>query len=116
VTADGPIDVAVFRELEETAGREFVGELLDAFDAEAPGMLADLRDAAAAGDAERFRRAAHSLKSNARTFGAIQLGDQARALELGGIDPDGGRTMAAIYELQTTLATARGALEDLRGA
>ena len=35
-------------------------------------MLAELRSAQAAGHAERFRRAAHSLKSNAKTFGALR--------------------------------------------
>ena len=49
-------------------------------------MLDDLRDALAARDADRFRRAAHSLKSNSNTFGARTLGAMARDLELGGLD------------------------------
>ncbi len=49
-------------------------ELVDTFLAEAPAMLDDLRAALAANDAERFRRAAHSLKSNSNTFGALALG------------------------------------------
>ena len=53
---------------------------------EAPAMLAELRDALAAGDADTFRRAAHSLKSNSHTFGALALGALARDLELGGLD------------------------------
>ena len=44
-----------------------------------PGRRRALR----AGDAERFRRAAHSLKSNGNTFGATALGAW-RARELGG--------------------------------
>ena len=51
-------------------------------------MLAELRSARAAGDAERFRRAAHSLKSNSNTFGALALGALARELELNGLDAD----------------------------
>jgi HPt (histidine-containing phosphotransfer) domain-containing protein len=47
-----------------------VRELVDTFLAEAPSMLADLRESLASGEAERFRRAAHSLKSNGNTFGA----------------------------------------------
>jgi cysteinyl-tRNA synthetase len=35
--------------------------------------------------ADRFRRAAHSLKSNSNTFGARTLGAMARELELGGL-------------------------------
>ena len=68
------IDPATFAELQDTAGAEFVAELVDTFLEEAPGMLAELRSARAEGDAERFRRAAHSLKSNSHTFGALSLG------------------------------------------
>jgi histidine phosphotransfer protein HptB len=79
------IDPATFAELQETAGAEFVGELVDTFLAEAPLMLDELRSALAAGDADRFRRAAHSLKSNSNTFGAVPLGALARQLELSGL-------------------------------
>ena len=79
---------AVFAELQASAGADFVVELVDTFFEEAPQMIADLRAALAAGAAERFRRAAHSLKTNANTFGATALGAQARELELGGLPPD----------------------------
>lgn len=36
------------------------------------------------GAAESFRRTAHSIKSNASTFGATRLAEMARALEIGG--------------------------------
>jgi HPt (histidine-containing phosphotransfer) domain-containing protein len=39
----------------------------------------------AAGDADKFRRTAHSLKSNGLTFGATALAASARELELGGL-------------------------------
>ena len=55
------IDRATFDALREAAGAEFVVELVDTFAEEAPGMLAELRRALAANDAETFRRAAHSL-------------------------------------------------------
>ena len=67
------IDRATFAELEQTAGAEFAVELVDTFLAEAPAMLADLRAALAAGDADAFRRTAHSLKSNGNTFGVLTL-------------------------------------------
>ena len=57
-------------------------------------MLAELKRALAADQAEPFRRAAHSLKSNANTFGALALGALARELELGGLDA--GRQPAAL--------------------
>jgi len=79
------IDQATFRALQDTAGAEFVAELAATFLEDAPRMIADLRAASAAQDAERFRRTAHSLKSNGLTFGALALASQARALELGGL-------------------------------
>ena len=85
MSSETAIDPATFAELEESAGADFVQELVQTFLEEAPPMLQALREAQAAGDAEAFRRHAHSLKSNGLTFGAIALGAQARALELGGL-------------------------------
>jgi len=79
------IDPATFRALQDAAGADFVVELVHTFLEEAPAMMADLRAALAAGEAERFRRAAHSLKSNSNTFGAFALGEIARDLELSGL-------------------------------
>ena len=79
------IDPATFAELQETAGADFVDELVAAFLEEAPRMFAELRNAQSAASADRFRRAAHSLKSNSNTFGAHRLGEMARNLELGGM-------------------------------
>jgi len=83
------IDRAVFDELSSTTGADFVQELVETFAEEAPGLLAQLRDAQAAGTADPFRRAAHSLKSNALTFGALRLGQLARELEQGGLPTPG---------------------------
>jgi HPt (histidine-containing phosphotransfer) domain-containing protein len=82
------IDLATFTELQEAAGAAFVTGLVATFLEEAPSMLAELRSAQAAGTADAFRRAAHSLKSNSNTFGATRLGELARDLELGGLIAD----------------------------
>ena len=79
------VDIATFSELQEAAGADFVKELVQTFLEEAPTMLQELRDALATGDADTFRRAAHSLKSNSLTFGALTLGAMAREHELGGL-------------------------------
>jgi histidine phosphotransfer protein HptB len=76
------IDAPTFKALQDAAGADFVAELVQTFIGEAPNMIADLRSALDAGDAERFRRVAHSLKSNSHTFGAVGLGQLARELEL----------------------------------
>lgn len=77
------IDLATFTELQDTAGADFVKELVQTFLEEAPAMLKELRDAMDSGNADDFRRAAHSLKSNSLTFGAHTLGAMAREQELG---------------------------------
>ena len=99
-----PIDPHTFDELQANAGADFVIELVDTFAEEAPALLAELRSARAAGAAERFRRAAHSLKSNSSTFGATGLADMARALELGGLPPDDSAVEALARTVTTTLA------------
>jgi histidine phosphotransfer protein HptB len=112
--SDTPIDLAVYSELKATTGAEFVVELVDTFLAEMPGMLAELRGARTEANAERFRRAAHSLKSNANTFGAVRLAAQARELELKGLDADTARDEAAVAALETESARAAAALKALR--
>jgi HPt (histidine-containing phosphotransfer) domain-containing protein len=107
------IDKAVYAELEDTAGAEFVAELVDTFIEEAPDMLAELRSARAENHAERFRRAAHSLKSNSNTFGAVRLAALARELELGGLSPDPARDTAALTTLEAEYARAAAALKVL---
>ena len=103
------IDRTVFSELQQTAGADFVVELLDTFAEEAPHMFAELRAAHEAGSAERFRRAAHSLKTNANTFGAAALGASARELEHGGVPTDA----SSIDALQSQYDAAAAALRAL---
>ncbi|MEO8922758.1 MAG: Hpt domain-containing protein [Caldimonas sp.] len=102
---DAVIDPHTFDELQANAGADFVAELVDTFAEEAPQLLAEMRGALAAGSAERFRRAAHSLKSNSSTFGAERLAAMARGLELGGLPVDASGVDAVARECETTLAT-----------
>ena len=112
--ADPIIDPIAFAELQESAGEDFVGELIDTFLQEAPPMLEQLRQTLERGEAEGFRRAAHSLKSNSHTFGAFQLAELARALELGGLEA--GRAPEALHALADEYQRTAAALQDLRDA
>ena len=106
---DTIIDPATFGELQETAGADFVTELVSAFLEEAPQMLAEMRSGWSAQSAEPFHRAAHTLKSNSLTFGASTLAAMARELELGempaavapldALELEYGRVAAALTEL-----------------
>jgi HPt (histidine-containing phosphotransfer) domain-containing protein len=99
--------------------REIVGgeesdliELIDAFLGEAPDIVAALMAAHAASDLVAGRRAAHSLKSNARDMGAIELAEicvRLEALCAAGVLPDAAEVEAA----RLAFADAAG---DLRAA
>ena len=103
------IDMAVFGELQDAAGADFVGELIGTFLEEAPTMLAELRVAQATANADGFRRTAHSLKSNSHTFGATRLGEMARDIELGGLVAD----PAPVDALEAEYQRAAAALQEL---
>lgn len=76
------IHKATFEELKNLSGADFINELIDAFLEDAPVMIKAMRTALETKDTDTFRRNAHSLKSNANTFGATELGALAKELEL----------------------------------
>lgn len=105
------IDPTTFAELQDNAGADFVVELVDTFGEEAPPLIDELRQALAERDTasatERFRRAAHSLKSNSNTFGATALAEMARTLELGGMPANAAPVDALQAEFTRTLAALK---------
>ena len=107
------IDKAVFEELMGLSGADFINELIDAFLEDAPGMIQNMRTALETQDVESFRRNAHSLKSNANTFGATELGGLARELELMG--KEGNLSVGnRLQVLEERLVEAAEELEGLR--
>jgi HPt (histidine-containing phosphotransfer) domain-containing protein len=91
--ADSPLsllDPAALKRLREMAGGDhaFIAEMVDTFLADAPGMFVELGKALSGGDAATFRRVAHSLKSNSRDFGALDLSEISRQLEMMGKEGD----------------------------
>ena len=109
---DPVIDHATFEALKDMAGPEFAAELVATFFEEAPQMIADLRSAAGTHEADRFRRAAHSLKSNCMTFGALRLAATAKGMELGGI---GASTDADLAAFDAEYARVVPALKEIVG-
>ena len=114
--ADTTIDRPTFENLKATAGADFVQELVETFLSEAPRMLDELRSALAASDAERFRRTAHSLKSNSNPFGALTLGSMAKSLELGGLAAARAGDGKPLSQLASEYARVARALSDLKHA
>jgi histidine phosphotransfer protein HptB len=76
------VDLAVYQELKQNTGSDFMDELIDTFLEDGPMQINEMRKALVSGDADVCRRAAHSLKSNSATFGARDLAEKAKELEL----------------------------------
>ena len=105
------IDQVTFNELKQMSGADFINELIDAFLDEAPSMIQNMHIALDTKDVESFRRNAHSLKSNANTFGATELGALAKQLEMMGKENnlEIGNRLEALNEMFGKVA------EELRG-
>jgi HPt (histidine-containing phosphotransfer) domain-containing protein len=102
---------ATFDELKQLSGADFINELIDAFLEDAPHMIQSMVAAVATGDVESFRRNAHSLKSNANTFGATELGRLAKELETMGRENNldiGNRLEVLKDEFETVALELRG--------
>ncbi len=110
---ESTLDIATFRELQKSSGDDFVVELIEAFAEESPGLLEQLWTSRDSSDARSFSRAAHSLKSNARAFGACALAEMARALEAGGAAAGDDAALNAISrEHGLALEALRRAVDD----
>jgi HPt (histidine-containing phosphotransfer) domain-containing protein len=96
----------------ESVGQDpqLLGEIVAAFRAEAPLLLADLRQAAVAGDQESLRRAAHTLKGTLRYFGAESVAELAFGVETLSRD---GHLPEAIRASETLAGRVRGLLPAL---
>jgi PAS domain S-box-containing protein len=79
---DDALDSSSLDRLAWTLGdRPALAALIDTFFAEAPKMLAALRESTRTGNVDELQRVSHTLKSNAATFGAERLADLCRSLE-----------------------------------
>jgi CheY-like chemotaxis protein len=111
----GVLEMAAVDTLRELlGGDEFLAEVIDAFFADAPNLLATLRRSVEQGDVDDLRRTAHTLKSNSETFGAEGFSELCRELEESAKDGEltGAAELAARIEaeyagLQAALAALR---------
>lgn len=106
------IEQTIFNELKQMSGAEFINELIDTFLDDAPKMTLELKSALSANDADSFRRAAHSLKSNAATFGASQLAEMSKELEMLGRENKLHETGDRLKALEEAMQSA---CEELKG-
>ena len=110
---DDTIDQSVFNELQEATGSDFIRELVGTFLEEMPGIFAELRSAISTQDEDQFRRGAHSIKSNAQTFGATRLAEQARIIEMAGLGADMDASNAKISVLDDEFQRTATALNGM---
>jgi HPt (histidine-containing phosphotransfer) domain-containing protein len=111
--SEAVIDQATFDSLKEMVGDDYIGELIDTFLEESPGIMAQMNQALEDGDAAAFRRAAHSLKSNSASFGARPLESLARDLEYMGRDGQLDAAATKMPELEAAYEEAAGALKEM---
>ena len=108
------IDKTTFDELKQMSGPEFINELIDTFLDDAPKLTDELTAARRANDADSFRRAAHSMKSNAATFGARHLAELAKELEMLGKENRLDETADKLEALEEALKSACDELQGLK--
>ena len=76
-----PASAAALDHLRESVGDEATAAIVETFLAEGPALVARLRQSVDDGDAAGLRLAAHTLKSNANTFGGAALAEVCQELE-----------------------------------
>jgi PAS domain S-box-containing protein len=109
----GPVDLS---ELEAAVDDPtFVRELISTFLKDAPGLVGELRSSFERGDLEELRRAAHTLKSNGRTFGATRLAALSEELELSTKTGTLAGAVELVTRIENEYARVAGALGALAG-
>ena len=110
------LDTNVLIELRESVGndQEFFAEIIDDFVADAPVQLEVLREAASSGDATRATRAAHTLKGNSRTFGAVALASLSQDAEAAAAAGDLTGVLSRLDEIDSEWGRVEPALHAWR--
>ncbi|MET8154376.1 response regulator [Actinoplanes sp. NPDC049668] len=112
--SDPPADPIAHRlaDLRRYAPPETITNLITAFLDEAPGQLADLDLAVAAGDADAVRFAAHSLKGAASNLGAAAMASACDLLEVSALNHDLTGARDTLGRLHIEFADVRGKLKS----
>ncbi|MCR9134931.1 MAG: Hpt domain-containing protein [Alphaproteobacteria bacterium] len=107
-------DNAIRRLLSVIGGdREDFLELMEEFEESTPLLVDKMKQAATEANIDSLRISAHSLKSNARDFGAVQLASLCEALELACKNQDVPAPVDKVAEIEQALEAAREALRGM---
>ncbi len=93
----------------------FVRQLVSTFLRDAPGLVGALRSSLEQSNTEELRRAAHTLKSNGRTFGATTLASLSEELELSAQTGTLAGAGDLVTRIENEYARVEGALGSLAG-
>ncbi|WP_051812024.1 Hpt domain-containing protein [Kitasatospora sp. MBT63] len=106
------------RMLADALDTESAIDLVDAFLGELTTLVEEIQQGVRHADADSARRAAHTLKSNCRTFGLEQLASLCAELEMLATSGDVAqpRVGALARQILAYRPTARSALEEQRAA
>jgi PAS domain S-box-containing protein len=113
---DGQINLeaAALQNLRDLGGVEFLAEVVDVFLADAPALVASLRSALDQRDTEELRRAAHTLKSNGSTLGAVAFATLCRSVEQHAKDDRLEGVSQLVDQIEQEYRTLQEALASLR--
>jgi CheY-like chemotaxis protein/HPt (histidine-containing phosphotransfer) domain-containing protein len=75
------IEMTTLEQLRTTMGADFAKELIELFLKDTPKLLDEIRENVAAHNGERVRRAAHTIRSNSATVGAMAFAGLAKEME-----------------------------------
>lgn len=98
------IDKATLDNLVAATDEEFVAELIETFLEDSPELIAQLKQSLNENDSPAFQRAAHTLKSNSASFGAMNLSEMAKELEMMGKSEDLSQALEKIAILESEYA------------
>jgi CheY-like chemotaxis protein/HPt (histidine-containing phosphotransfer) domain-containing protein len=101
---------ASVRKLADEFGAEGIGEILELFRGEMDGSIASLGASVRDGDIDGVRHAAHSLKGNCLTLGALPLSELAREIEILAADGSLTAVVPLVVRLEEEAARVGAAL------
>jgi len=108
------LEAGALQNLRDLGGVEFLAEVVDAFLADAPALIKSLYSSLERQDTEELRRAAHTLKSNGSTLGAVAFADVCRTVEQHAKDGHFEGVSQLVGRIEREYRTLQEALASLR--
>jgi|SRR5882724_4906956 len=108
-----PQSIENLRSLDPGDGGAFLSEIVGIFLDDTPKRIADLEQSLAAGDVEKFTRAAHSIKGSSSNLGAMVLRAGAEKMELLARQQGLGEAAPMLAALKVEFARAQAELSKL---